>query len=189
MKPTDNESTKKEIKIYQSLWKNMFLAIGCFAFAVGGCMIIRDYYCNSVTKILGGWCSAIFFGGGGLFLTITTLYNRIRHIPFLIIHEDRLELYKQCKGSYYNIYFTDVRNFRLISLYSSKMIAIDYKNTPLIHKVKESSDFKQNLISYNFKVTGAIENIPAHNLTMKGKEICNLLNICLKRYCKKEQEK
>lgn len=180
MKLTD-KTNAAEIRIYQSLWKNALLAAGCLAFSVVGCTIIRDNYCDLATKILGGWLSVIFFGGCGLFLTVTILYNRIRHIPFLIIYEDRLELYEQRKGSYYTISFANVRKFRLVSLYSSKMISVDYKTIPLIHKVEESSDFKQRLMTFNFKKTGAIENILVANLTMKGKEICDLLNWRLKK--------
>ncbi len=180
MKMAEKKPTKTEIRIYQSLWKNLLLGIGCMAFAVGGCMIIRDNNCDLATKIIGGWGNVVFFGGGGLFLTVITLYNKIRHIPFLIIHEDRLELYEQHKGTYYNINFTDVKKFRLLNDYSPKTIAIDYKNSSLVHKFEKSSDFKQRLMTCNFKHTGAIENIPVHNLTMKGNEICVLLNRRLK---------
>lgn len=37
-------------------------------------------------------------------------------------------------------------------------------------------------MSFNFKKTGAIENIPAGNLTMKGKDVCDLLNARLKSF-------
>ena len=62
------------------------------------------------------------------------------------------------------------------------MISVDYKTIPLIHKVEESSDFKQRLMIFNFKNTGAVENILVANLTKKGKEICDLLNWRLKKY-------
>ena len=35
---------------------------------------------------------------------------------------------------------------------------------------------------FNFKNTGAVENILVANLTKKGKEICDLLNWRLKKY-------
>ena len=111
-----------------------------------------------------------------MFLILTTLYNKIRHIPLLIIYEDRLELYEQRKGTYRAIHFADVKRFRLIKIHSTKLIAVDYKVTPLIHKVEESSGFMQRLMAFNFKVSGAIESLPADNLTMKGKEICGILN-------------
>lgn len=84
MKQTD-KTKMTEIRIYQCLWKNALWAIGCFAFAAGGCLIVKDVYADWPTKVFGGWLSIIFFGGGGLFLILPTLYNRIRHIPLLII--------------------------------------------------------------------------------------------------------
>lgn len=45
---------------------------------------------------------------------------------------------------------------------------------------EDSSSFKQSLMNFNFNHTGAIENIPVVNLTMKGKDICILLNRRLK---------
>lgn len=165
-----------EIRIYQCLWKNMLWAVGCFAFAAGGCLIVKDIYADWPTKVFGGWLSIVFFGGGGLFLILPTLYNRIRHIPLLIIYEDRLDLYEQRKGTYRTIHFADVKRFRLIKIHSTKLIAVDYKVTPLIHKLEKSSGFMQRVMAFNFKVSGTIESLPANNLTMKGKEICNILN-------------
>lgn len=181
MKQTYRKADEAEIKIYQSLWKNTLLAILCLAFAVVGYMIIRDDGDDLMTKVLGGWLNIVFFGGGGLFVLIVTLYNRIRHIPFLIIYEDRLKFYVQSKGIYYTVRFADVERFRLTKVSSSKMIAIDYKVTPLIHKMEESSGFVQKMMEFNIEVTGAIENIPVNHLTMKVKEIYSLLNKRLKK--------
>lgn len=165
-----------EIRIYQSLWKSMLLAVGCLAFSVGGCMIIIENNCDLTTKILGGWLNVIFFGGIGLFLIINAVYNVIRCIPFLIIYDDRLEFWEQRKRSYYTINYADVKKFRLVKIYSSKMITVDYKTAPLIYKFDEASDLKQSIMNFNFNEIGAIENIPVHNMTMKGKEICDILN-------------
>ena len=175
MKKAD-KTEMTEIRIYQCLWKNMLWAVGCFTFATGGYLIVKDIYADWPTKVFRGWLSIIFFGGGGLFLILPTLYNRIRCIPLLIIYEDRLDLYEQRKGIYHTIHFVDVKRFRLIKIHSTKLIAIDYKVTPLIHKVEESSGFMQRVMRFNFKVSGAIESLPADNLTMKGKEICDILN-------------
>ncbi|WP_276893063.1 STM3941 family protein [Hallella bergensis] len=166
----------KEIRIYQSLRKNILLAILCFVFALGGYFILTDASTSWPTKVFGGGLVIIFFGGGGLFLFLSTLYNRIRQIPLLIIHEDRLESYEQVKGTYHTIYFTDVKRFRLIKIQSTKLITVDYKVTPLIHKIEKSSAFTQRIMALNLDVSGAIEGLPAENLTMNGKKICDILN-------------
>ncbi|EFA91023.1 hypothetical protein HMPREF0650_1228 [Hoylesella buccalis ATCC 35310] len=165
-----------EIRIYQSLRKNMLWAILCFVFALGGYFILTDASTSWPTKVLGGVLGMIFFGGGGLFLFLSTLYNRIRQTPLLIIHEDRLELYVQVKGTYHNINFADVKRFRLIKIQSTKLIAVDYKITSLIHKIEKSSASTQRMMTFNFAVSGAIEGFPADNLTMNGKKICDILN-------------
>lgn len=165
-----------EIRIYQSLRKNMLWAILCFVFASGGYFILTDASTSWPTKVFGGVLGMIFFGGGGLFLILSTFYNRIRQTPLLIIHEDRLELYEQVKGTYHTIHFADVERFRLIKIQSTKLIAVDYKVTPLIHKMEKSSAFKQRMMTFNFDVSRAIESLPAENLTMNGKKICDILN-------------
>ncbi len=45
MKLTD-KTKMTEIRIYQSLSKNMFWAVGCFAFAAGGCLTVKDIYAD-----------------------------------------------------------------------------------------------------------------------------------------------
>ena len=162
-----------EIRIYQSLRKNMLWAILCFVFALGGYFILTDASTSWPTKVLGGGLGIIFFGGGGLFLILSTVYNRIR---LIIIHEDRLELYIQVKGNYHTINFVDVERFRSIKIQSTKLIAVDYKVTSLIHKIEKSSPFTQRMMTFNFDVTRAIESLPADNLTMNGKKICDILN-------------
>ena len=105
-----------------------------------------------------------------------TLYNLITRIPFLIIYDDRLDIYEQRKRTYRTIYFKDVVQFRQFSIYSNKYIAIDYCTKPLMRKMEESSCLTKRVMKFNASVTGAIESIPVQNLTMRGKEICNTLN-------------
>jgi len=66
-----------EIRIYQSLRKNMLWAILCFVFALGGYFILTDASTSWPTKVLGGGLGIIFFGGGGLFQF--TPYTKFSH--------------------------------------------------------------------------------------------------------------
>ena len=159
-----------------SLWKNILLTVGCFAFAAGGYFILHDANTSWPTKVFGGIGSMIFFGCGGMFMCMMTLYNIITRIPFLIIYDDRLDIYEQRKRTYRTIYFKDVVQFRQFSIYSNKYIAIDYCTKPLMRKMEESSCLTKRVMKFNASVTGAIESIPVQNLTMRGKEICNTLN-------------
>lgn len=173
MKLTDKNS---EIRIYHSAWKNTLLAVCCLAFAIVGYFIMIDPTTKWPTKVFGGILNMIFFGCGSAFFFVIASYKRIQRIPLLIIYADRLKIYKRRNGDYYTINYADVKTFRLVKIHSSKMIAVDYKTAPLIHKFDEASDLKQSIMNFNFNEIGAIENIPVHNLTMKGKEICDILN-------------
>ena len=117
MKQTDKKI--KEIRIYHSLWKNILLTVGCFAFAAGGYFILHDANTSWPTKVFGGIGSMVFFGCGGMLMFMMNLYNITTHMPFLIIHDDRLDIYEQRKRTYRTIYFKDVEQFRLISIYSN----------------------------------------------------------------------
>lgn len=162
MKTTDTKA-KEEIKVYQSLWKNLILVILCLAFALVGCLMIGDD--DGVMKV-GGWVNIVFFGGGGLFTLTSTLLNRIRHIPLLTIYKDRLEWLEQRKGVCHSVKFADVESFQLTKVQSVKIIIVHYKTTPFTHGAE----------------AGAEANIPVENLTMKGQDIYDMLSGRLKKY-------
>lgn len=176
MNMTDKKVHEGEIRVYQSLWKTTLLSVLCLSFAVVGCLIIMDDDVSVGRRILAGWLNVIFFGGCGLFVLMVNIYNKVRHIPFLIIHRDKLEFYVQFRGTYYTIYFIDVERFRMTRVFGSKQIAIDYRTSPLANKYEESSAFRKWLLKFNLNVLGAIESIPAEGLTMRGKDVCNILN-------------
>ena len=91
----------------------------------------------------------MFFGCGGMLVFMMTLYNITTHIPFLIIHDDRLDIYEQRKRTYRTIYFKDVERFRLISIYSNNYIAIDYCTVPLMRKMDNASCLTQRMMIFN----------------------------------------
>lgn len=86
-------------------------------------------------------------------------------------------------------WLSEVHCFRLIKIYSSKLIAIDYRETPLKHKMEEASSFTQHVMKFNEQVSGAIESFPIDNLTMKCKDVFDILNARLKTWwsnCEKQ---
>lgn len=182
-----NQQNKKsndaeEIRVYQSLWKNLLLGICGLLFAIMGIFIIADDNCRMVTKIIGGWLGSIFFGVGGLSICIMTLYNYVRHIPYLVIYKDRIEIYVQIKASYKTVYFKDVQKFRLITIGSSKQIAIDYHPRYIAQRMKShtTSNFIKMIMRFNIIWIGAIETILASNLSMERTDILRILNEHLK---------
>lgn len=161
-------------------------------FAVGGVYMITDGTESRkfVIKIIVGCLGVIFFGGGGLFLGVITLYNAIKHIPYLIIYEDRVKQYVQFKAAYDTIFFADVKSFRLMNINGAMHIAIDYKDPYILKKQKSktTSGIVKRLMAFNFKVTRAIATIYVSNLSMKGEDICRLLNERLERQNKSEEK-
>lgn len=110
-----------------------------------------------------------FFGGGGLFLFLVTLYSKIFRIPLLRIYDDRLEHYLLLKGVYHTLHFADLRRFRMIKSRGVKMVAIDYKTAPMIDKMEHSSRWMQALMIFSFHQNGAIAFITVQNLDTNGK--------------------
>ena len=178
-----------EIRIYQSLWKSLPLFVAGIAFALVGMLIVNDARVSMSTRILGGWLSIIFFGGGGTAIFFVCLYNHIRHIPFLIIDEEKLLFYVQFKRIYQPIYFADVRRFRMYRMKSSRMILIDYKATSKRNKLKKASKVKQQLFNFNTWITGAMESIPCDNLTIKGSQLYEILNERLEKSAQLQRQK
>ena len=168
----------EEIRVYQSLWKNLLLGICGLLFATMGVFIIADDNCSMVTKIIGGWSVSIFFGVGGLSICIMTLYNYLRRIPYLVIYKDRIEIYVQIKASYNTVYFKDVQKFRLITIGTSKQIAIDYHPQYIAQRMRShtTSNFIKKIMRSNIELTGAIETILASNLSMERTDILRILN-------------
>lgn len=169
------------VKVYHSLWKNALLAIACFLFALSGWFLVTSSGTGWSEKVLIEIFGILFFGLGGIIITVLTIYQRFRRIPYLIIYDDRLEFYRQVQRKYYTINFSDVRKFRFYKWHSLHLIAVDYYKSAYRNKFMEASERKQRLMMFNANITGAVENIFANNLTMKGKEICNLLNARLDR--------
>lgn len=180
MRLNEKRTGDKEIWIYQNLWKNLLMAIGCLAFAAGGYSILQHNTDDSVKPSIVGWMTIIFFGGGGLFVLAMTIYNRIKHIPLLIIYADRVDMYIHRKRTYQTFRYEDLEGFHLTN--DSNLIIVDYKEKPLVQKFEQSSSFTRKLMSFNASVTGGVEAIPAGNLTMKARDICDILNERLKKF-------
>lgn len=175
-KHAGTQPENNEIRIYQSQYKSLSLAVMCLLFVTGGIFILNDDDCTTTVKLIGGWLNIAFFGLGGLLQLFATLHNRIKNIPFIIISDSNVSFYVQFKKSYHTINFDDVKQFRIISIYGSKMIAVDYKKNVMEQLFDGSNGITTQLMTYNLKKTGAAISIPTANLTMKAKDICAILN-------------
>ena len=175
-KHAGTQPENNEIRIYQSQYKSLSLAVICLLFVTGGIFILNDDDCTTTVKLIGGWLNIAFFGLGGLLQLFATLHNRIKNIPFIIITDRNVSFYVQFKKSYHTINFDDVKQFRIISIYGSKLIAVDYKLEAMDRLFDGSNGITTQLMTYNLKKTGAAISIPTANFTMKAKDICAILN-------------
>ncbi len=177
MKHGDIQMNEMEIRIYHSLWRNMLtVIIGLVCAVVCGWILLCED-CPLWVKVVSGWMGVIFFGGGGLLMLVALIYNSVHRIPYLIIHEDRLDIWIQTRFRYYTVNFKDVRRFRLQKLgLLPNAIAIDYLSKPFHSKMDKSSGLMRKLMSFNVLMTGAAENISTADLTMNSREICDILN-------------
>lgn len=144
---------ESEIKIYQSVWKHMLVAIACLGCAIGAWLMVTSTGSSGPAKV-AGCVGVIFFGGGGLLYATTTLYNWMRHIPFFIIYENRVEIYQPFKLTYHTIPLADVKRFRLITINSVKFIAVDYTTASLTHKLAKTSSLKHRMMAFNVEASG-----------------------------------
>ena len=177
-----DNSDDAEIKIYQNVWKNIGLGIASLVFGLIGYFILFHNDEGNIKIEIAGWVGIIFFGGGGLTVIAINIYNKIRHIPLLIIGTDRLEMYAHFKGEYDIVDFSEIDGFRYIKFGKSRMIAIDFEKEAMENRLKDSSKMMRKMMGINLDYTGAAMNIPADNLTLKGEDIYNILNSRLESY-------
>ena len=158
-----------EIKIYHSAWKNAITIIGCLAMAGLGLFVgLRQ---GGMPWIV--WMAIVFFGLGGLFMAYLVVKEQMAHRPFLIITD---EYVRMNSGKGYEIRYADVDAFFMTRVWSAKMIGITYKKEIEARKMEEAKEVGRALRRFNTRIAGTPEAIPASDLTMKPKEIIDILN-------------
>ena len=103
------------------------------------------------------WAGILFFGGGGLFVLFLILKERITHTPYYMITDDGIIMNSGLKT--YEVHFADVECF-----YLTKVGAARGKTTLIGIQYKESIEF-----------------LPADGLTIKPKDLCEILNERVKK--------
>lgn len=157
-----------EIKIYHSVWKNGITTIGCLAFAVLGLIFLPE---DGAPWFV--WLAIVFFGLGGLFMAYQVIKEKITHRPYLIITDEFVQMNS---GRGWEIRYADVDSFFLTKAMSAKMIGITYKKEIEARKMEEAKEAGRAVRRLNTKIAGTPEAIPAFDLTMKPKEIVEILN-------------
>lgn len=162
----------KEIRIYHSLWKTGLLILVCFAFAALG---LHSLIVHPEKSGLWLWLGLLLFGLGGLFMLWLILRERITDKPYYLVTDESVTMNSGLKA--WKVRFDDVERFFLVG----KMIGIHYKEDREIQKMEDASGLGRIVRRFNERIGGSQEHLYAADLTMKPKELCDLLNERVKK--------
>ena len=160
------------IKVYHSLWKSGLLVAGCFGFAV-----IGIYNIISGNDRITAWLGTLFLGIGGLFMLWIMLKERITQTPYYIITDDSVIMNSGLKTQ--EIRFADVERFFLTKVGTArgaKLIGIQYIKNVELQKFENAGKAGRAVRRFNKRVAGSQEALPADGLTIKPKDLCDILN-------------
>ena len=162
----------EEIRIYLSLWKNGLVILVCFAFAAVG---IRTLIVHPEKFGFMLWLGLLLFGLGGIFMLWLVLMERITDKPYYLVTDESVTMNSGLKA--WVVRFDDVESFFLVG----KMIGIRYKKDREIQKMEDASILGRIVRRFNQRIGDAQEHLYVSGMTMKPKELCDLLNERVKK--------
>ena len=134
-------------------------------------------------SLVWNWSLLLFSGSAFLFFLFLILRERLLHKPPLIITEDKV--IDNNVGRIKEYHFTDIHHFDLIispGLYASRaVIRIHYMPSVETKKMSEAKGMDRIYRKMNVAMMNAQDSIQVTNLTMKPKQLCDLLNERLKK--------
>lgn len=162
----------EEIRVYHSLWKTGILILVCFAFAALGLhtLIVHPEKSGFVF-----WLGLLFFGFGSIFMLWLILRERITGKPYYLVTDESVIMNSGLKA--WEIRFADVESFFLVG----KMIGIRYNKDKEIQKMEDASVLGRLVRRFNQRIGDAQEHLYVSGMTMKPKELCDLLNERVKK--------
>ena len=145
----------------------------CFMFAATGVLMLLHG-----EKSFFAWTGILFFGGGGLFVLFLILKERITHTPYYMITDDGLIMNSGLKT--FEVHFADVECFYLTKVGTAwgktMLIFIQYKENVELQKFEDASKAGRAVRRFNKNVAGSQYTLPADGLTIKPKDLCEILN-------------
>ena len=134
-------------------------------------------------SLVWNWSLLLFSGSAFLFFLFLILRERLLHKPPLIITEDKV--IDNNVGGIKEYHFTDIHHFDLIispGLYASRaVIRIHYMPGVETKKMSEAKGMDRIYRKMNVAMMNAQDSIQVTNLTMKPRQLCDLLNERLKK--------
>ena len=162
----------EEIRVYLSLWKTGLLILVCFAFAALG---IYSLVAHPEKSGFVFWLGLLFFGFGGIFMLWLILKERITGKPYYLVTDECVIMNSGWKA--WEVHFDDVESFFLVG----KMIGIRYRKDKEIEKMEDASVLGRIIRRFNQRIGDSQEHLYVSNMTMKPKELCDLLNERVKK--------
>ena len=166
----------EEIKIYHSPWRMLLLALASLAFAVAG--FFMTIHSPKGFHIIVGWISVVFFGLGGFYMLYGTLNERLTSKPFLTITDEAV-IMDGMKHAV--IRFADVESFNVAKMGRQEFVAVHFKAGIERQQLDEANVIDRSIRKLNRKLVNAQENISTNCTGMKAQELCDLLNVRLRR--------
>lgn len=162
----------EEIRVYLSLWKTGLLILVCFAFAAIG---LHTLIVHPEKMGFWLWTGLLFFGLGGIFMLWLVLKERITGKPYYLVTDESVTMNSGWKA--WEVRFADVERFFLVG----KMIGIRYRKDREIQKMVDASGLGRLVRHFNKRIGGSQEHLYVSHMTMKPKELCDLLNERVKK--------
>ena len=111
------------------------------------------------------------------------LKERLTHTPYYMITDDGLIMNSGLKT--YEVHFADVECFYLTKVGTAwgktMLIVIQYKENVELQKFEDASKAGRAVRSFNKSVVGSQETLPTYGLTIRPKELCEILNERVKK--------
>jgi hypothetical protein len=148
-----------QINIYPSIPKSLLLTLGCSAFVLMGCILLKN--ADSYKMIIVGICGLAFIIG--VCVGIYALCSALMRKPIIRIHKDRVENHTISKR-WQTIYFCDVEFFTEAKVGGVKIIQV--------HFLDNAQNPDKSLNS---------------SLIANKSEMCDMLNQRLERYYEDER--
>lgn len=162
----------EEIKLYHKVWT--FLPVLLIQLALTIVFLIPITQGKNASFWIWNWSLMLFSGLVFLWELYVVLRERVWHKPFITITEDKVIVGKK------EYYFADIHHFDLIvypGLYvSTAVIRIHYMSSVETKKMSEAKGMNRIYRKMNVAMMNAQDSIQATNLTMKPKQLCDLLN-------------
>ena len=173
----------EEIKIYHSVWKYLPTILISLVFTI---IFIYAMTQGNDTP-LWVWGGLLFFGLGFLFMLFMVLRERLFHKPYITITDEKVVVNHVGRIWEYNL--ADVHCFELREYkgygprfyISIAIISVHYMPSMETKKMKDAKGMDRINRKMNNAMINAQEGIHASQLTMKPKQLCDLLNERLKQ--------